>query len=137
MQDNSYLNDRKAIDRLKREYQEYKSLIIGFDFDCTIFDFHKEDLNLQPVIDLLAKCSDLGFTMCLHSLTDEKSSYYPKVNESMRLGIRVDFINESPVMKSQNILYNNKPFYSILLDSRAGLSSAYNILSTTLNELNL
>jgi hypothetical protein len=55
----------------------------------------------------------------------------------MNLGIRVDFINESPVMRKQNILYNNKPFYSILLDDRAGLSSAYNILSTTLNELNL
>lgn len=137
MQDNSYLNDRKAIDRLKREYQEHKSLIIGFDYDCTIFDFHNEGLELRPVIDLLIKCSDLGFLMCLHTLTNEGSSYFPKINESMHLGIRVDFINESPVMRKQNILYNNKPFYSILLDDRAGLSSAYNILKTTLEELSL
>lgn len=137
MQDNSYLNDRKAIDRLKREYDEHKSLVIGFDFDCTIFDFHEEGLDLQPVIDLLVRCSKLGFTMCLHTLTNDGSHYFPKISTTINLGIRVDFINSSPVMKNQNILYNNKPFYSILLDDRAGLSSAYNILSTTLSELNL
>ena len=126
---NSYLNDRKAIDRLKKEYLEHKSLIIGFDFDETIYDFHKTGLELQPVIDLLIKCSELGFIMCLNSINDRiefKEDYTDK------LGIRVDCINSSPVFKDMG-----KPYFNIFLDDRAGLSASYNILLTTLKELNL
>ena len=39
---NSYLNNRKAINRLKQEYLQHKKLIIGFDFDNTIYDLHKD-----------------------------------------------------------------------------------------------
>lgn len=131
---NSYLNDRKAIDRLKREYKEHGNLIIGFDFDNTIFDYHKEGLELQPVIDLLKKCSDLGFTMCLHSITDRFEFKEKFINE---LGIKCHFINESQVMHLKHPEYDSKPFYSILLDDRAGLSASYNILLTTLKELDL
>lgn len=135
---NNYLNDRKAIDRLKKEYLEHKKLIIGFDFDNTIFDYHKEGLDLQPVIDLLKKCSDLGFTMCLHSLSLEKGKGIRKAWHCGEiLKMRVDFINESPVLQNQDTEWNKKPFYSILLDDRAGLSASYNILKTTLEELKL
>ena len=129
LQFNSYLNDRKAIDRLKREYQEHNNLIIGFDFDETIYDFHKTGLDLQPVIDLLIKCSELGFVMCLNSINDRigfKDSY------TKQLGIKVDYINDSPVFKDMG-----KPYFNIFLDDRAGLSASYNILLTTLKELNL
>lgn len=126
---NSYLNDRKAIDRLKKEYLEHSSLIIGFDFDETIYDFHKTGLELQPVIDLLIKCSNLGFTMCLNSINDRigfKDSY------TKQLGIKVEYVNSSPVFKDMG-----KPYFNIFLDDRAGLSASYNILLTTLKELNL
>jgi len=98
---NSYLNDRKAIDRLKKEYQIHQILIIGFDFDETIYDFHNSELELKPVIDLLIKCSDLGFIMCLNSIVDRiefKEDYTDK------LGIRVDYINSSPIFKDMGNL---------------------------------
>lgn len=126
---NSYLNDRKAINRLKNEYLEHRNLIIGFDFDETIYDFHKTGLELQPVIDLLIKCSNLGFTMCLNSINDRIDF---KEDYTDRLGIRVDYVNSSPVFKDMG-----KPYFNIFLDDRAGLSASYNILLTTLKELNL
>lgn len=135
---NSYLNDRKAIDRLKKEYLEHKNLIIGFDFDNTVYDYHKEGLDLKPVIDLLKKCSDLGFTMCLHSLTQEDGMGIRKAwHLSAIHGIRTNYINDSSILRKQDSHNNSKPFYSILLDDRAGLSAAYNILKTALEELNL
>lgn len=126
---NSYLNDRKAIDRLKKEYLEHNSLIIGFDFDETIYDFHKTDLDLQPVINLLVKCSELGFVMCLCSIND-RINFKEEYTETLK--IRVDYINSSPVFKNMG-----KPYFNIFLDDRAGLSASYNILLTTLKELNL
>jgi len=131
---NSYLNDRKAIDRLKREYLEHKNLIVGFDFNNTIFDYHKEGLESQPVIDLLKKCSDLGFTMCLYTIGDRilfKQDYVEC------LGIRVDYTNESPIMQKHSDMYYYKPYFNILLDDRAGLGQAFYVLKTTLIELGL
>jgi hypothetical protein len=140
---NSYLNDRKAVDRLKREYQEHKNLIIGFDFDNTIYDYHKEGLELQPVIDLLKRCSDLGFTMCLYSASlcedeekHDKQMFEKKGFCEYSLGIKVECINYSPIPVFRSYK-DKKPYFSILLDDRAGLSSAYSILKTTLNELEL
>ena len=46
---NSYLNDRKAIDRLKKEYLQHKKLIIGFDFD----NKEAKEKQLVKVYDLL------------------------------------------------------------------------------------
>lgn len=134
---NSYLNDRKAINRLKREYLEYKNLIIGLDFDNTIFDYHKEGLELQPVIDLLKRCSDLGFEMCLWSHCTTQRDPFIKVRKINNLGIRVDYVNESSILKESFPKYRRKPYFNILLDDRAGLSSSYKILLTTLKELDL
>jgi hypothetical protein len=126
---NSYLDDRKAVERLKREYLEHHKLVVGLDFDNTIFDYHQEGLSLTPVIDLFKKCSDLGFVMCLYTVPDRINF---KIDWAECLGIRIDFVNESPIMPNKE-----KPYFNILLDDRAGLSSAYNILLTTLKELGL
>lgn len=137
---NSYLNDRKAIDRLKSEYLKYNCLIIGFDFDCTIYDYHKEGLELQPVIDLLVRCSKANLVMCMFSLTlKDKMTFDEKVKITNNLGIRIDYVNGSPILRNdeQADCYCYKPFFSIFLDDRCGLSSAYNTLKTTLDELEL
>lgn len=137
----SFLNDRKAINRLKKEYEEHKNLIIGFDFDNTVFDCHNEGLSLNSVIELVKRCSDLGFTMCLHTLCLGDEGYMTHGEKEDycidTLGIKVDYVNESPVLNNQDYKYPNKPFYSILLDDRCGLSAAYDILHTTLDELDL
>ena len=129
---NSYLNDQKAIDRLVLEYKKYNRLIIGFDFDCTIFDYHKENLNVRPVIDLLREASDLDFIMCLHTLSLNIKDVDVKVNYTKGLGINVHYINTSPILTNSFPESNKKAFYSLLLDDRAGLSASYKILKETL-----
>lgn len=125
----SFLSDRKCIDRLKKEYQEHQNLIIGYDFDNTVYDTHNQGLNVIPVIELLKKCSKAGFTMCLYTIPDR---LHWKIAYVKELGIKLDYINESPIMPN-----TEKPYFNILLDDRAGLSASYNILKTTLKELNL
>ena len=128
----SYLDDRTAIDRLKGDYLKHGNLIIGCDFDDTIFDLYGQGFDMTPIIDLLKICHNLGFTLCLWSaLTDDWSLSYKK--EICRLsGIKFHYFNESPVMNE-----SRKPHFNILLDDRAGLSAAYNILKTTIKELDL
>lgn len=52
------------IERLKGEYLKHKKLIIGFDFDDTVFRY-KTPLNLDYNISLLRLCKSLDFTLCL------------------------------------------------------------------------
>lgn len=129
---NSYLNDRKAIDRLKREYLEHKKLIVAFDFDSTVFDYHDEGLILQPVIDLLKQCNELNFSLVLFTTEEDEEKLQGKVSYCYKLGFAPDHVNSSPIFTEAK-----KPYFNILLDDRAGLSASYNILLTTLKELEL
>jgi hypothetical protein len=56
--------------RLLEEYHKYRKLIVAFDFDNTIFDYHNTGGDYSCVIELLKECSLLGFEMILFT-TDE------------------------------------------------------------------
>lgn len=132
---NYFESDRLAIDRLKEEYNLHKNLVIGFDFDNTIYDYHSVGLRISPVVQLLKQCTNLNFAMCLYTIMSDKDGdmcMLDKLEYCKGLGIKVDFVNSSPIMKG-----SVKPFFSILLDDRAGLASAYNTLRIALMELDL
>ena len=126
---NSYKNKRKCIDRLKAEYKKHKNLIIGFDFDNTIYDYHNDNLHLQDIIDILKRCCELNFTMCLYTIPDRLSF---KKKYCKEIGVKYDYVNSSPIMENPS-----KPYFNILLDDRAGLMSSYEILKQVINELKL
>jgi hypothetical protein len=86
---------------------------------------------MQCVVDLLVECSDLGFTMILFTANEgeEKLTYCKAF--CMSQGIRVDYINESPIMATR------KPYYNILLDDRAGLEEAYYTLSAVVEVIKM
>lgn len=132
---NYYDDDELAIQRLVKEYSEHKNLIIGFDFDNTILDYHQKGLDVLPVILLLKRCSRIGFTMCLYTITPLGEDLHKKINYCLSHNIVPTHINASPIFQEQEGF--SKPFFSILLDDRAGLSSAYKILNETLNRLDL
>ena len=54
MSENSYMDYRRCVDRLKKDYEVHKNLIVAFDFDNTIFDYHFQKINLDPVKSLLS-----------------------------------------------------------------------------------
>ncbi|MDA3855236.1 MAG: hypothetical protein PF569_03185 [Candidatus Woesearchaeota archaeon] len=133
----SYLNTNKATQRLINEYLKYNTLIIGFDFDATIFDRNNEGLDVKPVINQLRRASDAGMIMCLHTLCIKYKDVKQKIEYVRSLGINVHHVNSSPVLNNSYPLDAKKPFYSILLDDRAGLASAFLTLLQTLNKLKL
>ena len=124
---NHPFNDEGAFARLLEEYKRYKTLIIGFDFDNTIFDYHNNDGDYSEIIDLLKECKALNFNLCLYTIADRLDWKY-KV--CCRLGIKPDYINESPIVFEDG---GNKPYFNILLDDRAGLESSYNILKNVVD----
>lgn len=121
-------NDYNCIKRLEKELNTYGNLVIGFDFDNTIFDVHNIGGNYKDIIDALKDCKSKGWTLCLFtSELDEKWLKW-KVDFCKHYGIEPDYVNESPLLKG-----TKKPFFSLLLDDRAGLQSAYIILKSVLN----
>lgn len=127
---NHPFNDKGAAERLLQEFKKYKTLIVGFDFDNTIFDFHHNGGDYSEVVELLRGCRRLRFNLCLFTIEDRMDWKY---KECCRLGICPDYVNESPVVFENG---GNKPYFNIFLDDRAGLESAYRILKQVVEYAN-
>lgn len=125
-------NRKKLVERLLEKYHKENGLIIGFDFDHTIFDYHNEGGDYSCVIDLLKVCSELGFTMCLWTTEPNEEKLSWKIDYCKELGIKVDYVNESPVKKFKHCV---KPYFNILLDDISGLEEAYYILGETIEKI--
>lgn len=129
---NKLFDKKYYINRLKEEYKKYGNLIISFDFDETLFDLYGNGIDPAPIIELVKRCNRNKLTTCLWTTcTDEWSLTYKKAIIS-HMGIKFDYYNESPALN-----HSRKPHFSILLDDRAGLESAYFILLKTMDQLNL
>jgi len=123
-------SNKLAIKRLLSEYDEYGDLLIAFDFDSTLFDLYETGLNTRPIIDLVKKCQKLKLTTILWTaIVDEWSLTYKK-RIVKDMGLNFTFYNESPVLNN-----SRKPHFSILLDDRAGLKSAFEVLSAVVKAI--
>lgn len=122
-----YFDYDLCVERLVANWKEHNGIIIAFDYDNTIFDYYNKGYTYDRVIQLLQECKNMGCTLILFSCCD--SSKYPSMlNKCKELGLNVDYINKSP----ENVpFHSEKIYYNILLDDRAGLFSAYNILFRT------
>ena len=122
-----YFDTGVCITRLCYDYQVHGNLVIGFDFDDTIFDYHKKGHEYTLMVALLKECRHLGFTMCMSTNErDPEKMIFKKEYCDHILGFYPDYTNESPLLQG-----GGKPFYSIVLDDRAGLGQAYEILHKT------
>lgn len=126
-----YLSYMRCVERLLNEYKKHNSLIVAFDLDGTINDFHSEGFEFPAMIKLLKKAKALNcYLFCFTAHPDEEfvKNYLIKNN------IPFDSINDSPIKQGMG---TKKPYYNILLDDRAGLYTAYDHLSTVLKEVEL
>jgi hypothetical protein len=125
-----YLSDGNAEDRLFEEWKKYGKIIIAYDFDDTVYDFHKKGRKYFDVINLLQECYEYAnlivFTCCgeneypkIKTYLNENKIPFDKINENM------DFIKFT----------GRKIYYNIMLDDRAGLSSSYKVLKNTLKKI--
>ena len=119
----------RCVQRLITEYNKHKNLIIAFDFDNTVFDYHKEgnQYEYDDVINLLKYCYDSGMTLVLYTCEENIDKIKWKINWCKEyMGFTPHYVNKSPVLKQS--YKNGKIYYNILLDDRAGLNEAYSIL---------
>ena len=110
--------------------KKHNNLIIAFDYDDTIFDYHNKDFIYPNVIELLEECSEIGLTLILFTSKEDAISIAKIKNQiESDYKINISYINESPIMNTI------KPFFNILLDDKAGLKQAYDILSATIKKI--
>jgi len=119
-----YLQDSNCIKRLVEEWEKYGSLIVAYDFDNTVFDYNEKGYTYNQVVELLRECKRQGFHLTVFtSCNDDRFDFikdYLTKND-----IPFDGINETPDFIP---FKGRKVYYNILLDDRAGLSSAFTVL---------
>ena len=123
--------------KVKKSYEEYGTIILGVDFDNTIFPLEEsEEITdrcnevLQTIIDLRKKFKK-NIAICLYSIGDEASIKYKC--EIMKLRkIAPDYVNSSPLDSKFNC---RKPYFDILLDDKSGLNETLEVTKQLLVEL--
>lgn len=122
-----YLNPENSFNRLLEEYNQYQSIVVAFDFDDTVFDFHKKGRLYNSVIELLKKLKSINcHLICWTGQQDlEFVSNYLKSNN-----IPFDGINENPPFYKS---ISKKIYANAYLDDRAGLKQVYDELNSLID----
>lgn len=122
-----YLIPTANSNRLIKEYKQYGSVVVAFDFDNTVFDYHKKGHTYPLVIGLLRELKEIGCScICFTAAEDyEMITQYCKDND-----IPLDGINTNPPFFTST---SPKIYFNALLDDRAGLISAYHDLRALIN----
>ena len=124
-------NEINVFKSLVKKYKFFGSLYIGVDFDNTLLPYGETEITEgsghNQIIDILKWCKQVGFKLCLWSLSTDKENLKWKINWCKKHGIEMDYINDSPLMKEYGNV-TNKPHFNLLLDDVAGLEETYSIL---------
>lgn len=123
-----YLDDNACINRLVLEYKKHNSIVIAYDFDDTVYDFHKKGRMYSDVIQLLRRAKNMGCYLIVWTGNSDIVLITKYLNDN---NIPFDAINENPpfvVVKGPRKVYAN-----IYLDDRAGLSASYHHLKRMLD----
>ena len=117
-----YLDDERCFVRLCAEYYKHKSLIIGVDFDDTIFDFHNQGYTYDDVVNLLRRAKAIG---CYIIIITGNPNEELITSHCLANNIPYDVVN----MNAPFLVDDARKIYcNIMLDDRAGLSSAFKTL---------
>lgn len=126
---------RKETLTLLTRLDQYGKIILGVDFDDTIFPYTEGDeeiaIRCEYVIDLVKRAKPWCH-ICLWTLGDYWSVRYK--TEIMKLnGINPDYVNASPF----EVKDARKPYFNLLLDDNAGINEGIEILEEFLREVNI
>lgn len=125
-----YLNSENSFNRLLDEYNKYGTLVVAFDFDDTVYDFHKKGLIYNNLINLLRELKSINcYLICWTGQEDtELVKRYLIENK-----IPFDAINENPPFYQST---SRKVYANAYLDDRAGLKQVFNELTELIKTLN-
>jgi hypothetical protein len=123
-----YTDKTVVVGRLVKEWREHGKLVIAYDYDNTVFDYHNEGHDYSSVIKLLRDCKEFGAHLVVFTACEEEK--FPAMRQYLNdHDIPFDAINEQPDFLP---FTGRKIYYNILLDDRAGLESACRTLATAL-----
>jgi len=118
-----YLVPDAAARRLLQEYRKYGSFVVAYDFDGTVYDFHKEGATYDQVIELLRHLKEINCYLICWTASEDLDFVKQHLTEN---NIPFDAINENPPHFKNNTA--KKIYYNVLLDDRAGLFEVYDML---------
>lgn len=118
-----FLRPNSNFIRLVGDWKKYGAITVGFDFDGTVHDYHRKGYTYFQTMALLSQLKSIGCRLiCWTAYKDlDYVKEYLDKHE-----IPYDGINEGGIPLPWD---SKKPFFSALLDDRAGLESAYRDLS--------
>lgn len=124
-----YLNPENSSNRLVDEYIKYGTLVVAFDFDDTVYDFHKKGRIYSDVTKLLQELKSINcYLICWTGQEDvEFVKSYLKEND-----IPFDAVNENPPFHKST---SRKVYANVYLDERAGLKQVFDELKNVVNYL--
>ena len=114
-----YLRPGETFKRLLKEYEKYGSLVISCDFDGTIHDYHKEGEIYSDVKQLLRDLKSINCKIIIWTAYRDLVFVQKYCEDN---NIPCDGVNSEGIPLPW---YSRKPFFSALLDDRAGLISVY------------
>ncbi len=126
--------NNKYTDRLISEWKTHGKIVIGLDFDSTIFPWETVDNedDMKLVISAVRRAQTIGCYIVMHTCSD--LSRHDFIMEYCKaLGIEVHSINENPIELPFG--GHGKPYCNIYLDDRAGLLEAVQILTDASNHI--
>lgn len=134
--ENLYLKKENCVERLYREYKKHPRLIICADFDDSIYPWSlSKDTDFSRIFQLLRRAkNEHNFYIVLWTASaperfDMMRKYCAENN------LIIDSINENPIP----LPFGNhkKIYYNLLLDDRAGLFGAVEILEELLRKIDM
>jgi hypothetical protein len=124
-----YLNPTNSSSRLIDEYKLYGSLVVAFDFDDTVYDFHNKGREYTKVIELIRR---LKAANCYLICWTGQENLEFVANYLIQNNIPYNGINENPPFHKST---SKKVYANVYLDDRAGLQQVYNELNLLLNTI--
>lgn len=123
------ISSNAQINRVYDEWRMYEDkYVIAFDYDNTVYDYHKRGEDYEEIISIIRLCKKIGCTLVLLTCRDMDTDYDEVYNYLSEMDIIPDYINKTPEwLQFRN---SQKVYYNILLDDRSGLSETLNTLYT-------
>lgn len=129
-----YLKPNASFLRLLNEYRTYGKLVIAFDLDNTVYDFHKKGETYEQVITLIRELHDADCYLICFTANSDRDFVEAFLQNNH---IPYHSINENPPFFKCD---ERKIYFNALLDDRAGLHQVYTelklLLKLTKNESN-
>ena len=127
-----YVNHSVCVERLRDWYTRSGSLIVAFDFDNTVYDFHNKGHDYSDVITLLQKAKHAGCYLIVFTGNPDEQLVRSFLENNE---IPFDVINEHAPFLDEAARRARKIYYNVLLDDAAGLESACKYLNEFLDSI--